>query len=128
MRRFVLVLFAMLIGVAVPAAYSVLYSLLAHRPLDLSSDVDLVNVAIVAGPYLLLALFGVKQIVPWVVALALTLLLWAHWLNSTVSYRWHPDGSGADVGTAFLIMTSWLWISLAAFGIHALQRHASSPE
>ncbi len=126
MSRWILVLLALGIGVAVPAAYSILYSRLAERPLDLKSDVDLVNIIVVAAPYLLLALLGVRKRLPWAVALTLTLSLWAYWLHSTVSYRWHPDGSGVDMGTIFLILTSWVWITLAAFAVDTVQQYISS--
>ena len=73
MSRWILIILALGIGVAVPAAYSVLYSILAQRPLALSEDVDLVNVLIVAAPYIFLSLFGVRSLLAWAVALALTL-------------------------------------------------------
>jgi len=87
---------------------------------------DVANVIVVAGPYLLLALLGVKKLVPWAVALALTLSLWSYSLLRTINYRWEPDGSGVDMGTAFLILTSWLWITLAAFPADAVQQYVSS--
>ena len=126
MSRWILTLLALGIGVAVPAGYSVFYSRLAQLPFKLGNDVDLLNVLIVAAPFLLLAIFGVRKLVPWAVALALTLGLWGYWLHRTVSYQWHPDGSGVDMGTIFLILTSWVWISLAAFAADAIQQYTSA--
>ena len=126
MSRWTLALLALGIGVAVPAGYSVFYGLLAQRPLMLGNDVNVVNVLIVAAPFLLLAIVGARKVVPWAVALALTLGLWGYWLHRTVTYQWHPDGSGVDMGTIFLILTSWIWISLTAFAADAIQQYASS--
>ena len=125
MNRWKLILVAFGIGVAVPASYSLLNSVLSHQPLELGSDVDLVNVLVVAAPYLLLALFGVRSILPWAVALVLTLSLWATWLHSTVTYRWHPDGSGVNMGTIFLILASPFIISIVAFAVDAVQQWRS---
>jgi hypothetical protein len=61
-----------------------------------------------------------------VVALVMTLSLWAMWLNSTVSYALHPDGSGVDMGTIFLIFISPVVISIAAFGVEALRRSTAA--
>jgi hypothetical protein len=122
MSRWIPVLLALGVGVAVPAAYSVLHSVLAQRPLALGSDVDLVTVLIVAFPYLLLSLLGVRSWLPWIVSLALTVSVWAKWLHSTVTYQWHPDGSGADFGSLFLIYGSPVIISVAAFAVDAVQQ------
>ena len=128
MTRWILVIIAAAIGVAVPAISSLLYSILAQRPLELARDVDLEIVLVVAAPYLLLGMVGVRKVLPWAVALSLTLSLWAYSLQSSVSYRWHPDGSGVDLLTGFLILSSFLWITFAAFAVHAVQQYVSTRE
>ena len=126
MHRWKLFALATAVGVAVPAAYSVLYSVLTHQPLALGRDVDAVNVVIVAAPYLLLALLRVSSILPWAVALGLTVSVWGMWLHSTVTYKWHPDGSGVDFGTIFLIFASPIFISIVAFAVDAFQQWHSA--
>jgi hypothetical protein len=126
MSRWILFIMSLGIGVAVPAGYSVLYSVLAHRPLALGEDVNAVNVLIVAAPYLFLSLFGVRTLLPWAAALTLTLSLWIGWLDSTVSYARHPDGSGVDMFTIALVFASPFIISITAFAVDAVQQWASA--
>ena len=45
-------------GVAVVAAENILFSLLTGRPLGFAADVEPITVAIVAAPFLILALLG----------------------------------------------------------------------
>jgi hypothetical protein len=112
---------APLIGAATAATVALSFSLLTGRPLDLDQEwaVFLFQALIVAAPFALLALAGIRRRAPWLVAGALTLTLWGYYLFEGVSYQWHPDGSGANIGLGLLLLVSPLFIAGAAFGTAA---------
>ena len=125
--RLLLLLVAAVIGFTVVAGESVLYSALTGRPWTVSGDFDLWTVAIVATPYVVLAVLPATRLAPWAVALALTISLWGWWLYSTVNYYRHPDGSGADIGTGILLIASPLVISVVAAAVHFALEDATQP-
>ena len=122
--RLRLLLLALVIGIAIIAAEGVLYSAITQRTWNLFRDLDPWRVGIVATPYVVLALLRVRRLLPWAVALVLTLSLWGYWLYSTVSFSLHPDGSGVDMGGALLLLASPLVISAVAVAIHFAQQDA----
>src|SRR3954470_20444218 len=124
MSRSWLLAAALAIGVFVVAADAILFSALTGRPLSFASDVEPVNAIIVAIPYLALALSGARRALPWLVGLALTLSLWGYYLYEGVSYQWHPDGSGTDIGLGLIMLASPLFISAVVLAIHVVQRRA----
>jgi hypothetical protein len=123
--RLKLLLLAFFIGGAVGGGESALYAALTHHPWSVSSDLDFWTVPIIATPYIVLALLPARRILPWAIALTLTLSLWSYWLYSTVSYNLHPDGSGVDMGGALLLLSSPLVISAIALGAHFAQQEQS---
>ena len=127
MSRRWLLLVALLIGVVVVAADDFLFSVLTGRPLSFASDVEPVNALVVAIPYLVLALAGARRVPPWAVGLALTLSLWGYGLYDGVSYQWHPDGSGADIGLGLIMLASPVFITAAVLAVHFVQRRGFAP-
>lgn len=109
------------------AIESVLFTVLTGRPLVFASDVEPVNAMLVAAPYLVLALTGARRVLPWIVGLAMTLSLWGYALYSGVSYRWDPDGSGANIGLGLMMLASPFIIAPIVLGVHVLQRRGSAP-
>lgn len=107
---------------AVVATEDILFSLLTGRPLVFASDVEPVVTVIVAIPYLALAFAGARTLLPWLVGLALTLSLWGYALYSGVSYQWHPDGTGADIGLGLIMMASPFLFTPIVLAVHAWQR------
>ncbi|MEA3003922.1 MAG: hypothetical protein QOH81_2710 [Sphingomonadales bacterium] len=116
---------AVIIGVLVIAGENILFSLLTGKPTSFSSDVEPVNALLVAIPFIILALIGTTKLLPWLVGLALTLLLWGYALYSGVSYQRHPDGSGADIGLGLIIMASPVFISAIVLAVYAALRRIS---
>lgn len=99
-----LALAAIGIGIAVVALYDILFTLLTGRPIVFAMDVEPVNALIVAIPFLILAFLGARTLLPWLVGLALTLAAEAYALVDGVTYQWHPDGSGANIGLGILMI------------------------
>lgn len=122
MNRWSLLLAALLIGVGVVAADNLLFSLLTGRPVHFAGDVEPANAVTVAFPYLILALVGGRRLLPWAVGLAFTLGLWGYLLYDGVSYQWHPDGSGANIGLGLIMMASPIFITPLVLAVHAWQR------
>jgi hypothetical protein len=100
------------------------FSALTGRPLDLAAErgVLLFQVAIVAAPFLLLALAGTRDKLPWLVAFALTLALWGYLLFDGVRYHWSGDTSGANIGLGLILLVSPLVIAGAAMAAYAWRR------
>jgi hypothetical protein len=126
MSRGWLLLAALLIGVAVVATEDILFSLLTSRALTFASDVEPANAAVVAMPYVALALAGARRWQPWALGLGLTLSLWGYFLFEGVSYQWHPDGSGANIGLGLIMLASPLFISPAVIAVHLLWLRADA--
>jgi hypothetical protein len=123
-----LALAAIGIGIAVVALEDILFGLLTGRRIGFAMDVEPVNAFIAAIPFLILAALGARTLLPWLAGLALTLAAWAYVLIEGVSYQWHPDGSGADIGLgiAMIFLVPPL-ISAACIGAWAWQRRRRPP-
>lgn len=99
-----LALSAIGIGIAVVALEAVLFTLLTGRPISFAMDVEPVKALIAAIPFLILAFLGARTLLPWLLGLALTLAAWTYVLVDGVTYQWHPDGSGANIGLGILMI------------------------
>jgi hypothetical protein len=117
-------LLAMAIGIATIVIQAGSFSLLTGRGLNLRDEwlVYLVDMAFVAAPFVALALAGIKSAWPWLAGLALTLSFWGYVLYEGVSYQWHPDGSGANIGLGLLVLVSPVPIALICFAVHLAER------
>lgn len=115
---------ALAIGVVVVAGNAGLFSLLTGRSLDLQDEAWplVLQMLIVAAPFALLAFAAVRRPAPWLTGLALTLALWGYDLFEGVSYQWHPDGTGADIGLGLIMLVSPLPITAASVGVHLWQQ------
>jgi hypothetical protein len=122
-------LFAIAIGVLTVTLSSVSFSLLTGRPENLGEEwaVFLFQMLIVAAPFGLLALMDVGRWLPWLVGLVLTLTLWGYFTFEGVSYQWHPDGSGANIGLGLFMLVSPIFIAGAGVGAHAWQQRTMAP-
>jgi hypothetical protein len=117
-------IYAVAIGVLTVAIVSGAFSLLTGQPLNLAEEwsVFLFQMLIVAAPFGLLALMGIGNRLPWLVGLAPTLALWGYDLFDGVSYQWHPDGTGANIGLGLVMLVSPFVIAAACFGADTWQR------
>ncbi len=117
-------LLAIAIGVVTTVLLVGGWSLLTGRPLRLGEEwlVYLGNMALVAAPFVVLALAEIKSKLPWLVGLALTLSFWGYVLYRGVSYQWNPDGSGADIGLGILAIFSPLPITLICVAVHLAEK------
>lgn len=122
MSRLRLVLLALGIGIGVVAFTNLALSGLTGRPLNFSFGVDLFQLVIVAIPFLVLAMGGVRARLPWLTGLALTAMLWGYYLYDGVRYHWSGDASGANVGLGLLLLASPLVISIACIAAYLLER------
>jgi hypothetical protein len=120
--------YAIAIGVLTVALVSGSFSVLTGQPLNLAEEwsVFLFQMLIVAAPFGLLALMGVGNRLPWLVGLSLTLALWGYSLFDGVSYQWHPDGSGANIGLGLIMLVSPLFIAAACLSAYAWQRRSKA--
>ena len=119
-----LFLAAVIIGVLVVGGTNLVFSLLTGRPFSFASDVDLM--VLVAFPFLILALLGARQWLPWVVGLVPTVALWGWYLYAGVSYQRNSDGSGANIGLGLILLASPLVISAICVGAFVSQKRAAS--
>lgn len=115
---------ALAIGPAVVIGEALAFSALTDRPLDWApaGEVRLVQIAIVAAPFLLLSLAGTRDRLPWLVALALTLALWGYSLFDSVRYQWSGDRSGANIGLGLIMLASPWVIAAVSMGLYAWRR------
>jgi hypothetical protein len=123
-----LALLSVSIGAAVVLVDRLLFGWFLGRPVDLSEPVALlVNTVLVSVPFIVLALRGSRRLAPWLVGLALTCALWWHALQKGIAYQRAPDGSGVDMGLAFLMLLSPAFIAGACVGLdEALRRRGAA--
>jgi len=115
---------ALLLGVAVAAGTAVVFQLLTGRATGLGSEAGplTAQALLAAAPFAALALAGARRPLPWLSALALTLLLWGWFLAAGISYQWHPDGSGANIGLGLVMLASPLPIGAVGLAVHFRQK------
>jgi hypothetical protein len=118
---------AVFIGLLTIVIVSGCFSLVTGRPLNLREEwgVFLFQALIVAIPFGLLALSGVRDRIPWLVGLALTTAFWGYYLFDGIRYQLGGDKSGVNFGLAFLMLASPAVISAACL-VAAKARHRSS--
>ena len=119
---------AVAIGVIVVGATNLAFSLLTDRPFAFAGDVEPFQVALVAFPFLMLALVGARMWLPWLLGLTCTLLLWGWYLFDGVSYQWNPDGSGANIGLGLILLASPFFITALCLGVFRLSAGADRQE
>jgi len=115
---------ALLLGIAVAAGTAIAFQLLTGRAIDLGSEAGpLASQALLAAaPFAALALAGARRPLPWLSALAPTLLLWGWFLAAGLSYQWHPDGTGANIGLGLIMLASPLPIGAVGLAVHFRQK------
>lgn len=117
-----LVLRALGIGVGVVVATKLAFAGLTGRPLTFSFGVDLVQMVMVAIPFLMLAMGRVRARLPWLTGLALTAAFWGYYLYEGVRYQWSGDTSGANIGLGLILLASPVLISFACIATYLLER------
>jgi len=122
MSRLRLVLYALGIGAGGVAFTKLGFAGLTGRPLNFSFTVDLLQMVIVAIPFLVLAMGGVRARLPWLTGLALTAALWGYFLFEGVRYQWSGDTSGANIGLGVIMLASPLLISFACIAAYVIER------
>ena len=117
-------LLAIAIGVITIVIEVGAFTLLTDNVLNLREEwyVYLIQMVIVAAPFVVLALADIKFKLPWLVGLALTLSFWGYVLYDGVSYQWYPDGSGANIGLGLLGLASPLLISVVCIAVYLAER------
>jgi hypothetical protein len=124
--RWWLLLAAVSIGVGVVTGANVAFTLLTGRPLPLLTEVAAFQMALVAFPFVLLALLGARHWSPWVAGLVPTIALWGWYLFEDVRYQWSPDGSGANIGSGIILVGSPLVIAAISVGTFVRRKRAAS--
>lgn len=77
----------------------------------------LFQVLLIAAPFGLLSISGIKSKVPWLVGVALTVAFWGYYLFTGVRYQLSGDRSGVDFGLAFAMLLSPLIIFAICFAV-----------
>jgi hypothetical protein len=126
MSRLWLLFAALLIGVGIVTATNIALSLLTGRPFSFFSHVGVVQMMLVAFPFVLLALLGARHWLPWIAGIVPTVALWSWILFQGVRYQRNPDGSGADIGLGLMLLGSPLVIAAICVGIFARQKCAAT--
>ncbi len=111
--RAVLFGLAIAIGILFAVGERVIFSAALDRSIDLSEpNVLMMNAALTAIPFVLLAKRFSTRILPWLLATLLT--GWVHWwfLSMSIAYQRAPDGSGVPMFEAMVFMLSPLPISV----------------
>jgi hypothetical protein len=106
----------------VAGGIAIAFSLLTGRSLSQEWGIIAVQALLVSVPFVAVALTGTLRKAPWLVGLALTVGLWGYFLYEGVSYQWHPDGTGADIGLGLIMLASPVVITAICLGVHWLQR------
>ena len=108
---------ALTIGLAIVGIDSGVAALVLQQPLNLREEAGILafQILLASIPFLLLALAGIGNKVPWLVGVALTALFWGLLLTDAISRD--GDGSGANIGLALLLLFSPLIISIACFAV-----------
>ena len=116
---------ALLIGVLVITGVDLAFSLLTGRPFAFADGVAPFQMALVAFPFMVLALLGARHWLPWLAGLVPTLALWSWYLIKGVSYQRHPDGTGADIGLGLILLVSPLVIGAICGATFVLQQRSA---
>ena len=112
---------AIAIGIGTVAFVVLVLSTVAVRPLNLGEEwgIFLVQVVLVATPFVILALAGVRDRVPWILGGVLTAALWGYYLFDGIRYP------GVNFGLAFLMLVSPVIISGACLVAAGVRRRSS---
>jgi hypothetical protein len=115
---------AVVIGPLVAFGTAAVFSQLTGRSMALGEEwrVLAFQALLVSIPFIALAVTGTKKPAPWVTALCLTLAFWGYYLFRGVSYQWHPDGTGADIGLGLIMLVSPIIITASCVGVYLWQR------
>ena len=123
--RAALLTLALVIGTTVTLGERVVFAFALSRDIDLSeAGVLITNGVLVALPFAYLALCGCTRSFPWLLGLTLTLAVRWWWLADGIAYQRAPDGSGANIGGAMLMLLSPFVITAIVAAVHrSVARH-----
>jgi hypothetical protein len=126
--RLPLFLLAIAIGILTTAADVGTSSIVAGHHLDAGGAYAsyLMQVAMIAAPFLLLALLNVRARGPWLLAFALTVSIWGYALYDGLRYQPSGDRSGPNIGLGLLLFASPILISLVCLVTGLLSRRRPS--
>jgi hypothetical protein len=126
-RRQALVALAIATGAYFCIGEQLIFSAALGRPMELEGpDVLVMNAALAAIPFLLLARRSSARALPWLLAWAVTACLHWWWLSKGIAYQKSPDGSGVPMFEALMMLISPLPIGALALGAdHLLERRSS---
>lgn len=113
--RLPLALAALAIGLFTVAGIAAAFAVATgHRPdLALEYPVFLTRTAMVAAPFLLLALLNVRRRRPWLLGAVLTLLVWGYYVFEGLGSQSGGDRGGMSISLALAILASPIVITLA---------------
>lgn len=117
---------ALAIGLVVAGGTAIAFSLLTGRSLSQEWGVIFLQALLISIPFIAVALTGTLRKAPWFVGLVLTAALWGYVLYDGVSYQWHPDGTGANIGLGLIMLASPVFITAICLAVYRLQRHDRS--
>ena len=115
MSKLALVFIALGIGVAMVA----LSKAASAGPISFSA-LDVMQLVMVAIPFLVLAMGGIRGRLPWLTGLALTFVTWGYILSG----GGQPSAgspAGSDTSFALIVLVSPLVISIACIAVYAIE-------
>lgn len=124
--RPLLIGFALALGVVFSVGERAVFAASLGREIDLSEiDILIMNMVLVAIPFLALAIQSSKRLAPWAFALAATVSLRWWWLAEGIAYQRAPDGAGVDMFGALLMLLSPFAITAVALVIDRIVQRRS---
>ena len=126
--RLPLFLLAVAIGILTTAADVGTSSIVTGRHLDAGGTYAsyLMQVAMIAAPFFLLALLNVRARGPWLLAFALTVSIWGYALYDGLRFQSSGGRPGANIGLGLVLFASPILISLVCLVTGLRGRRPSS--
>lgn len=116
---------AAVVGFVTVVVAAAIHSVVTGAKLNLADELPILlfQMLLVATPFFLLAIMGIKARLPWLVGLVLTAAFWGFYLYESLSH--HGDGTGANIGLGLLMLVSPVIISACslAAGHRHIPRH-----
>jgi hypothetical protein len=119
MSKLRLVFLGLALAVAMVGIMRLIAGLSAGTPIVFHPQLDLMQVMMVAIPFLVLAMGGIRARSPWLVGVALTIAVWAFALLRTMD---EDAGAEPATGLGLFLLASPLLISIACIAAFAIDR------
>jgi hypothetical protein len=113
------VLIAVALGFGIEVASRVMFSNALGRSFNIDEPIIFVlNALFTAMPLIALAFQTRQSVVPWLAGLGVSAWLTWWWLQKGIAYQRNPDGSGVDMGGAFVMLFAPFAITAACLWLN----------